>query len=97
MYHILFSHRFKKERKKYAKSGRRSIEAINQAIDDLIVSDTILLPQKYQNHQTRSPFDDCRDMHAEPDTVILYRIEGKTLTFIRVGSHADLFGSKSKT
>jgi mRNA interferase YafQ len=95
MFTILFSHRFKKERKKYAQSGRDSIRAIDAAIGDLIQSDTIPLPLRYQDHQAKPPFEDCRDMHAEPDTVILYRVQGTELTLIRVGSHAELFRPRS--
>jgi len=96
MYSILFSHRFKKERKRYAQSGRGSLQAIDAAIDDLMQSDTIPLPLRYQDHPAKPPFEDCRDMHAEPDTVILYRIVGSDLTLVRVGSHADLFRAKSR-
>lgn len=96
MYSILFSHKFKKERKKYAQSGHKSLLAIDAAIEDLIKSDLIPLPQKYQDHPAKPPFDDCRDMHAEPDTVIIYRIDGSDLTLIRVGSHSDLFRARSR-
>jgi YafQ family addiction module toxin component len=96
MYNIVFSHRFKKERKKYGGSGRASVSAIDAAIDDLRNCDTVPLDPRYKDHSTKHPFDDCRDMHAEPDTVIIYRIEGEDLTLVRVGSHADLFKPKGR-
>jgi mRNA interferase YafQ len=95
MFNIVFSHRFKKERKKYERSGKNSIRAIDAAIDSLMNCDTVPLNSQYMDHPAKPPFDDCRDMHAEPDTVIFYRIDGADLTLIRVGSHADLFKPKS--
>ena len=33
-----------------------------------------------------------RDLHLEPDWLLLYRIEGSDLYLARTGAHADLFG-----
>jgi hypothetical protein len=32
-----------------------------------------------------------RDLHIEPDWLLLYRIEGEELQLARAGTHADLF------
>lgn len=32
-----------------------------------------------------------RDLHIEPDWLLLYRIDGDTLELVRTGTHADLF------
>lgn len=32
-----------------------------------------------------------RDCHVRGDWVLIYRIEGNTITFERTGTHADLF------
>jgi mRNA interferase YafQ len=32
-----------------------------------------------------------RDLHIEPDWLLLYKIDGNDLILARAGSHADLF------
>ena len=52
------------------------------------------LESRYRDHALTGNFKGFRDCHIEPDWILLYRID-KTLeeiTFVRSGSHADLFG-----
>lgn len=38
-------------------------------------------------------YKDCRECHIFPDWLLMYRINNKenTITFMRTGSHSDLF------
>lgn len=48
------------------------------------------LPTKYKDHALTGDLSDCRDCHIKPDLVLLYRIDGNELQFIRLGSHSEL-------
>ena len=49
------------------------------------------LPARYRDHPLRGNWRDYRELHIEPDWLLIYRIEGDELQLVRTGSHADLF------
>jgi mRNA interferase YafQ len=49
------------------------------------------LPADYRDHPLRGDWRGFRDLHIEPDWLLIYRIEGDELQLARSGSHADLF------
>jgi mRNA interferase YafQ len=49
------------------------------------------LPADYGDHPLRGDWNGFRDLHIEPDWLLLYRIEGEELQLARTGSHSDLF------
>jgi mRNA interferase YafQ len=59
-------------------------------IIQLLVAGEKLLPET-RDHGLKGTLKDCRECHIEPDWLLIYRIEGSELCFVRTGSHADLF------
>ena len=49
------------------------------------------LPPEYGDHPLKGDRKGFRDLHIEPDWLLLYRIEGDELQLARTGSHADIF------
>jgi mRNA interferase YafQ len=49
------------------------------------------LPREYADHPLRGNWSGWRDLHIEPDQVLIYRLEGDTGRFERTGRHTDLF------
>ena len=49
------------------------------------------LPAKYRDHALRGDWNGYRDLHIEPDWLLLYRIEGDEVQLARTGRHSDLF------
>ena len=49
------------------------------------------LPEWHRNHPLRGNWKGYRDVHIEPDWLLIYRIVGDELHLVRTGSHADLF------
>jgi mRNA interferase YafQ len=49
------------------------------------------LPQEYRDHALRGDWIGFRDLHIEPDWLLLYRIEGDEVQLARTGTHSDLF------
>jgi len=56
-----------------------------------ILVDAEKLPVKNKDHQLKGTLKDCRECHIESDWLLIYRIEGSELCFIRTGTHSDLF------
>jgi mRNA interferase YafQ len=49
------------------------------------------LPPRLKNHALAGEWRGYRDLHIEPDWLLLYKIDGDDLILARTGSHADLF------
>jgi mRNA interferase YafQ len=52
------------------------------------------LESRYHDHALTGNLRAHRDCHIEPDWILIYRIDRaiQEITFVRTGSHADLFG-----
>lgn len=50
------------------------------------------LDQRHRDHRLVGEWQDHRECHVEPDWLLIYRIAGDDITFVRTGTHADLFG-----
>lgn len=50
------------------------------------------LPHKYRNHRLRGKYEGFWECHLQPDWLLIYTINRKTLilTAARTGTHADL-------
>lgn len=51
------------------------------------------LPRELNDHALKGEWRPSRDLHLEPDWVLIYRVNGDAVCFERCGTHADLFGS----
>ena len=49
------------------------------------------LPERLHDHPLRGDWKGYRDLHLEPDWLLIYRVTGEELHLARTGSHADLF------
>lgn len=49
------------------------------------------LSTKRKDHPLKGEWEGHRECHIGPDWLLIYRIEGGTITFERTGTHADLF------
>lgn len=49
------------------------------------------LPARFRDHPLRGNWQGHREIHIEPDWLLIYRVKGDELRLVRTGSHADLF------
>ena len=49
------------------------------------------IPKKYRNHALKGSYIPARELHIEPDWLLIYKIEKNNLYLVRMGTHADLF------
>lgn len=52
----------------------------------------VVLPPEYKEHPLKGNYKGYLECHIEPDWLLVYRINGQELYFVRTGTHADLFG-----
>lgn len=84
----VFSTRFKRDIKHAEKRGK-DMAKLKIAVERLI--EQIPLPAEYRDHPLRGNWKGYRDLHIEPDWLILYRVEADELFLTRTGRHTDLF------
>ena len=83
-----YSGQFKRDLKRSRKRGQDP-EKIKVVMRLLI--DEKPLPASFRDHSLSSNWKGCRDLHIEPDWLLIYRITGNVVRFERTGSHSDLF------
>lgn len=49
------------------------------------------LPEIYGDHPLRGNWNGWRDLHLEPDWLLIYRILDDRIELAATGTHADLF------
>ena len=83
---------YKKAIKKYSKSPDFDIEKLEAVIKTIQKGEVLDL--KYKDHELKGKYRGVRECHIEYDLLLLYQIDGDTLTLILVdlGSHSELFG-----
>ena len=84
----VFSNRFDKDLKRMLRRGKEA-EKIKDVIRKLINEER--LDEKYRDHPLKGNYKGCRDCHVKPDWILIYRIYGNQIQFLRTGSHSDLF------
>ncbi len=70
----------------------KDIEKLKTVMRQLV--DQQPLERRYHDHALTGNLRGHRDCHIEPDWILIYRIDrdAQEITFVRTGSHADLFG-----
>lgn len=78
---------------------KRDLKRVNKRGKDLGKLEKLLsllveqspLPDRYRDHPLKGQWKGSRDVHIEPDWLLIYRVEGPDLMLLRTGTHADLF------
>lgn len=89
VYKLVLSNSFKKDYKLIKKQGK-DISLLDKIIPILLSGEK--LPRKYKDHQLKGNFSKFRELHIQPDWLLIY-IKNDTeliLTLSRTGSHTEL-------
>lgn len=80
---------FKKDVKRLVKRGK-DMEKLKTAI--LLLVEQSSLPVEYGDHSLTGNWQGYRDLHLEPDWLLIYKIEKEDILYLaRSGTHADIF------
>ena len=89
MREVVRSTAFRKDVKRAVKRGS-DMEKL-KAVIVLLIEDAPLDP-RYRDHPLKGEWLGYRDLHIEPDWLLLYRVTEAELRLARTGTHSDLFG-----
>jgi mRNA interferase YafQ len=81
----------KQFRRDYRLSAKRGLDIllIDEMIDNLIAEKP--LDEKYKDHPLKGEYLGCRECHILPNWLLVYRVIGDEIIFVRNGTHTDLF------
>lgn len=85
---LVSSGRFKRDIRRARKRGKDLTKLT--CVLDLLLAETPL-PELYGDHPLRGDWKGWRDLHLEPDWLLIYRISGDRIELAATGTHADLF------
>ena len=80
---------FRKDVKRTDKRGKDMAKL--RAVILLLIEDAPL-EQRYRDHPLKGEWIGYRDLHVEPDWVLIYKVTETELFLARTGTHSDLFG-----
>jgi mRNA interferase YafQ len=81
---------FKRDYKREKRTDPSVDDALVPVLE-LLASDHEL-PERLRDHALGGDWKGHRDCHVKPDLVLIYTKPKGTLTLVRLGSHAELFG-----
>ena len=84
----VWSGRFKRDVRRAEKRGKDMVK-LRAVI--ILLAQQEPLPASYNDHPLRGDWKGYRDLHIEPDWLLLYRVEDDELRLAATGTHSDLF------
>ena len=82
------SSQFKRDVKKVEKRGK-DLARLRAVLEPLIRQEP--LSAVHRDHPLHGKWKSYREVHIEPDWLLVYRVAGTELHLVRTGSHSDLF------
>lgn len=82
---------FLKDWQKLSRSGRYDLARLKEAMLLLIANEAPLGPEWF-DHPLKGDWSDYRECHIGGDFLLIYQADAEAITFVRAGSHAELFG-----
>ena len=73
-----------------AHSGRHDLSTAKEGMLLLIANDGPL-PAEWLDHPLVGEWKGYREFHAKGDLLVIYKDEPNAVTFVRIGTHSELF------
>ena len=85
-----FGKGFHKDWERLSRSGRFDMKRLKEVMLLLIANDAPLSAE-WLDHPLKGEWADHRECHVGGDFLLIYTADDKQITFVRAGTHADLF------
>jgi len=85
---LVLSAKFKKDLSRVKKRGK-NIKKLETVLAKLQSGEG--LEPRYKDHALSGDMEGYRDLHIEPDWLLIYQVNESDLYLVRTGSHSDLF------
>jgi mRNA interferase YafQ len=83
-----YSGQFRRDVKRVSRRGKEMAK-LRHALELLIENKP--LPVQFRDHPLKGEWRGWRDLHIEPDWLLIYKADAAAVRFERTGTHADLF------
>lgn len=88
MRELKYSARFKRDYKLCKKRGR-DMQKMQNILSILVLGEAI--PERYKDHPLKSNWKGYRDIHIEPDWILIYKLEeDEVILLAATGTHSDI-------
>jgi len=87
---IDYTKAFHKDWERLSRSGRHDMKRLKEVMLLLIGNEAPLGPE-WRDHPLKGEWADCRECHIGGDFLLIYQIDGNRISFVRTGTHSDLF------
>ena len=85
----VYTPHFRRDVKKVSSRGY-DMAKLRAAID-MLLENRRPLPARFRDHALKGEWKVYREIHIEPDWLLVYRIRGEECAFARTGTHSDIF------
>lgn len=82
---------FVKDWEKLTHSGKQDMQRL-KVVMLLLIANEGPLPAEWLDHGLVGEWADHRECHAKGDLLLIYRLEGDSVIFVRASTHSELFG-----
>jgi len=86
----VYSGLFKRDIKRAEKRGK-DMSALRAVLRLLLAG--VPIPAAYKDHPLKGNWKHYRDLHIEPDWLLIYKTDDTNVWLVRTGTHADIFGT----
>lgn len=88
MLFIEYTNKFKRDLKR-AKKRNKPLHKLKQVMT--LIAEQVTLDAQYHDHHLTGNWAHHRELHIQPDWLLIYKLTKNSVIFVRTGSHADLF------
>ena len=81
---------FLKDWERLSRTGRFDMARLKEVMILIIASDAPL-PAEWKDHELQGDWADHRECHVGGDFLLIYLLDGNEVSFVRCGTHAELF------
>jgi mRNA interferase YafQ len=85
-----YTRAFFRDWERLARSGRYDLNRLKEVMLLLVANDAPLGPE-WLDHPLKGEWADHRECHIGGDFLLIYRLDGNQIVFVRTGTHSDLF------
>lgn len=90
MLNVEYTTKFKRDLK-LAKKRKKNLPSLKKIM--ILIENEKQLPKNLFDHPLGNNWKGHRELHIEPDWLLIYKLlpEEKTVIYVRTGTHSDLF------
>jgi mRNA interferase YafQ len=85
-----YAKQFLRDWERLSRCARYDMKLLKSVMLQLIANDEPLGPE-WRDHQLKGNWSDHRECHIGGDFLLIYRLDGDSIVFVRAGTHAELF------